>query len=216
THLEFRRAGQSGVPRIALVRTSMSEVSTSDIGDPQKLALVLAFRDEVSREVRTAEFSDAEGLIQGLSTGVLAELAKHSADAMGAGRALRLALPPTLLAGRGNLLADLGTLLARSAGPQVVTLYGLGGAGKTSVALAYAHRHLAEAGIAWQFPAEEAAGLAAGFGELAAQLGAREGEDPVAAVHTILATYPAGWLLMFDNAPDRASVERFLPPAGNG
>src|SRR5215813_14506447 len=32
THLEFRRAGQSGVPRIALVRTSMSEVSTSDIG----------------------------------------------------------------------------------------------------------------------------------------------------------------------------------------
>ena len=27
---------------------------------------------------------------------------------------------------------------------------------------------------------------------------------------------PAGWLLVFDNAPDRASVQRFLPPAGPG
>ena len=216
THLEFRRAGQSGIPRIALVRTSMSEVSTSDIGDLQKLALVLAFRDEIAREVRTAEFGDTEGLIQGLSTGVLAELAKQSADAMGAGRALRLALPPTLLVGRENLLVDLDTLLAGSAGPRVVALYGLGGAGKTSVALAYAHRHLAEAGIAWQFPAQDAAVLAAAFSELAAQLGAREGGDPVAVVHTILATYPAGWLLVFDNAPDWISVERFLPPAGNG
>src|SRR6516164_10643886 len=44
THLEFRRAGQCGIPRIALVRTSMAEVGTSDVGDPQKLALVLAFR----------------------------------------------------------------------------------------------------------------------------------------------------------------------------
>jgi hypothetical protein len=35
-------------------------------------------------------------------------------------------------------------------------------------------------------------------------------------VHAILATYPAGWLLVFDNAPGRASVERFLPPAGDG
>jgi len=89
THLEFRRAGQSGIPRIALVRTSMAEVGTSDVGDPQKLALVLAFRDEVAREVHTAEFGDVEGLILGLSTGVQAELAKRSAAAVGAGRALR-------------------------------------------------------------------------------------------------------------------------------
>ena len=56
----------------------------------------------------------------------------------------------------------------------MVALYGLGGAGKTSVAVEYAHRHLAEVGVAWQFAAEDPAVLAAGFGELAAQLGARE------------------------------------------
>ena len=101
----------------------------------------------------------------------------------------------------------------------MVALCGLGGAGKTSVAVEYAHRHLAEVGVAWQFPAEDPAVLAAGFGELAAQLGAREmvdARDPVASVHAVLAAAAAGWLLVFDNAPDRASVQRFVPPAGRG
>ena len=40
--------------------------------------------------------------------------------------------------------------------------------------------------------------------------------DPVASVHGVLAVYPAEWLLVFDNTPGRASVEKFLPPAGRG
>src|SRR5215813_15136875 len=51
THLEFRRAGQSGKPRIVLLRTSIPDVSLADIDDPQKAPLVRAFRDEVAREV---------------------------------------------------------------------------------------------------------------------------------------------------------------------
>src|SRR5215471_16277728 len=71
THLEFRRAGQCGIPRVALVRTSIPDVSLSDMADAPRLALVQAFREEVAREVRPAEFSDLQGLIQGLSTGIL-------------------------------------------------------------------------------------------------------------------------------------------------
>src|SRR6185437_5368381 len=56
THLEFRRAGQSRTPRIVLLRTSIPDVSLSDMEDPQRAALVLAFREEVTREVRTALF----------------------------------------------------------------------------------------------------------------------------------------------------------------
>jgi hypothetical protein len=48
----------------------------------------------------------------------------------------------------------------------------------------------------------------------AAQLGAREAADPVASVHGVLARARAGWLVVFDNVPDRASVARFVPPAG--
>ena len=98
----------------------------------------------------------------------------------------------------------------------MLALIGLGGAGKTSLAVEYAHRHLGEVAVAWQFPAEDPAVLAAGFAELAAQLGVSEGGDPVASVHEMLAASVAPWLLVFDNAPDRASVARLVPPAGPG
>ena len=139
-----------------------------------------------------------------------------------ASQPVRLAPRPVFLAGREGLLAELDARLTAGPGrpgPRLVALYGLGGAGKTSVAVEYAHRHLAEVAVCWQFPAEDPAVLAAEFAVLAAQLGARElvdSRDPVAAVHAVLARQEAGWLLVFDNAPDRASIEPFLPPAGPG
>jgi hypothetical protein len=215
TQLEFRRAGQSGIPRIALLRTGAPGSGLSGMEDPQKAASVAAFRAEVTREVRAAEFSDLPGLIQGLSTGVQAELDKLPP----AGRVLRLAPRPPFLAGREDLLADLDARLADGDGwePRLVALHGMAGAGKTSLALAYAHTHLAGAGITWQFAAEDAAVLAAGFAELAVALGAQQaGVDPVVAVHGVLATSRAGWLLIFDNAPSPQAVEALLPPAGRG
>ena len=212
THLEFQRAGQSGIPRVALLRTSIPDVSLSDLADPPRLALVSAFRDEVAREVRAAEFSDREGLIRGLSTGVQAAMDKlgtrppagRAAGRRAAGPVLRLAPRPAFLAGREELLADLGGRLAGAdgAGPRVVALVGLGGAGKTSVALEYAHRQLGEVGVAWQLAAEDPAVLAAGFGELAAQLGAAGGRGPGgrgARGAGRLAGWSGCWY--FDNAP---------------
>ena len=152
THLEFRRAGECGIPRVTLLRTSIPDVSLSDLGNPQRLALVSAFRDEVARQVRPAEFSDLQRLIQGLSTGIqgqLDKLAKRDegqAALVTAGRVLRLAPRPVFLAGREDLLAALEAQLTGDggAGPRVVALCGLGGAGKTSLVLEYAHRHLDE------------------------------------------------------------------------
>jgi hypothetical protein len=223
THLEFRRAGACGIPRVALLRTSVPDVRLSDLLDPARAPLVLGFRDEVADRVRAAEFSDLQGLVQGLSTGVQGELGKlEKQDAERGGQlALRLAPRPVFLAGREGLLAELDARLAGSGGggPRLVALCGLGGAGKTSVAIEYAHRHLTEAGVCWQFPAEDPAVLAGEFAVLAAELGTRGREDvrdPVASVHAVLARMEAGWLVVFDNVPDRAAVEAFVPPAGNG
>ncbi len=134
---------------------------------------------------------------------------------------MRLVPRPPPLTGREELLGELDARLSGGddPGPQTVVLSGLGGAGKTSVAVEYAYRHLAEVRVAWQLACEDPTVLAAGFAELAAQLGARDlldARDPVASVHGVLADYPAEWLLLFDNAPDRASVQAFLPPAGRG
>jgi Tetratricopeptide repeat len=135
------------------------------------------------------------------------------------GMPVRLAPRPTALAGREGLLAELDARLADGPGPRLIALCGLGGAGKTSVAIEYAHRNLPEVGVCWQFGAQDPAVLEAEFAVLAAQLGARDvidARDPVASVHAVLARFGAGWLLVFDNAVDRASVERFVPPAGSG
>jgi hypothetical protein len=230
THLEFRRAGQSRKRRVALLRTSIPDERLSDMDDAQRWARVRAFRKEVAGAVRAGEFGDLRGLVQKLSTGVQAELEKIQAERanqaaapMGAGLIVRLAPRPLFLAGRQDLLAEVDARLGggggggEGAGPRVVALHGLAGAGKTSLALGYAHHHLAEVGITWQFAAEDLAVLAAQFTELATELGAREGSgDPVVAVHGALAGSAAGWLLVFDNAPGPEAVEAFVPPAGNG
>ena len=87
------------------------------------------------------------------------------------GQPVRLALRPAPLSGREELLTQLDTWLAAGDGlaPRTVALYGLGGAGKTSVAVEYAYRHLNQVGVAWQFSAEDAMVLAAEFSELAAR-----------------------------------------------
>ena len=138
-----------------------------------------------------------------------------------AGQPVWLGQRPSKLAGREELLAALDARLSAGDGPapRTVALYGLGGAGKTSLAVEYAYGHLAEVGVAWRFAAEDATVLAAGFRELAAQLGARglgDTRDPVASVHAVLARFPAPWLLIFDNAAALASVAEYLPPAGPG
>ena len=119
------------------------------------------------------------------------------------------------------MLAELDARLSGgdSPEPRIVVLYGLGGAGKSSVVVEYAYRHLAEVRLAWQFAAADPAVLADKFRELAVELGVRDlrvTRDWVATVHGMLAQYPARWLLVFDNAADAASMAEFLPPAGPG
>jgi hypothetical protein len=137
-------------------------------------------------------------------------------------RPVKLIPRPALLAGREELLEEVDARLSQSDGvaSRVVTLCGLGGAGKTSLAVEYVYRHLAEFGLIWQFAAENVAVLAAGFSELAAELGPHDlldRADPVAQVHGALAARPADWLLIFDNVPAPGLWRRCCrPPAAAG
>jgi hypothetical protein len=139
--------------------------------------------------------------------------------------AVRLAPRPEFVEGRDDLLAELDAQFASVAeagkGPGVVVLSGPGGAGKTTVAVEYAYRHLSGPGPArfravWQFATWDPAALAAGFSALAAQLGTGDAGDPVARVHAALAARRGDWLLLFDNVPGPAAVQGMLPPAGVG
>jgi hypothetical protein len=227
TELEFTAAGELGLPRLLFVldENAVLPLPGAFLSDPVHGERQRAFRARVQDAGITVQPVDSPDrletlLFQALMT--LQHAARGQVAGPGSGRlagvAVRLAPRPVFLAGREELLAALKARLTGDggAGPGVVALCGLGGAGKTSVAAEYAHRQLGQVGVAWQFGAEDRAVLAAGFAELAAQLGAADRGDPVPAVHAVLAASLAPWLLVFDNAPDRASVARFVPPAGHG
>jgi hypothetical protein len=133
---------------------------------------------------------------------------------------VRLAPRPPQLAGRDRALAEVHRRLTTDAArPSRLVIHGLGGVGKTSLAVEYAHRYQHTYQLVWQLPAEDPAVLSAAFTDLAALLGMRqpaETADPVDQVHAALAAHHDPWLLIFDNAPDADALRSFLPPAGNG
>jgi hypothetical protein len=209
-----------GVPRGALAQTLagrlVHQITVRGSGGGPLTALA----DQLNHDMTHLQGRRLEGMLAQV-VGLVTALAQSDGGSAVPRKPVRLPPRPVMLAGREGLLADLDTRLAGygDPGPRMVALWGLGGAGKTSVAVEYAHRHMGEVGVVWQFPAEDATVTAAGFAELAAQLGARDlpgSQDLVASVHAVLAASPADWLLVFDNAPDRTAVDAFLPPAGPG
>ncbi|MFJ6462037.1 FxSxx-COOH system tetratricopeptide repeat protein [Streptomyces sp. NPDC091387] len=105
--------------------------------------------------------------------------------------------------------------------PQPQTLYGLGGVGKTQVALEYVHRFMADYDLVWWISSEQTDDVIAGLAELAVRLGAQGGDDMAAASQEAVDLLRRGvpsdrWLLVFDNADDPERLRRYFPQGGSG
>jgi Domain of unknown function (DUF4062) len=220
SELEFDAATEASLPRLVFLLDEEQEVPIPARwlrnSDPELQAKQRAFRERLrSSGTITGTFSSPQRLGL-LLLRALTGLRRERQP----GVALRLPPRPDFVFGRRDLLAELhARLTGRDRdGPGIVALCGPGGAGKTSVAVEYAHRHLAEFGVVWQLPAEEPAALAAGLSELAGQLDGRGGStagDPRERVHAALAGRD-DWLLIFDNAPGPVDIDGLLPAAGGG
>ncbi len=124
--------------------------------------------------------------------------------------------------GRDQLLLDLRNSLTSGHHIAITqqSLYGLGGIGKTQLAVEYAWRHCASYEVIWWLRANEVSTLASDYANLAGKLNLREKDEAeqkviVEAVRYWLDHNPQ-WLLIFDNAPDHATIRDFLPNSVDG
>jgi tetratricopeptide (TPR) repeat protein len=139
-----------------------------------------------------------------------------------------IGVPPRIASftGRADELDRLDAILMRDK-PAAVTqasvgraaVQGMGGVGKTSLAIEYAHRFRGlYAGVCW-CPAETRTGLLSALANLAVTLGAataQEADVEKAAKAALrrLAEQRATWLLVYDNVPAPDHIADLLPSAG--
>jgi len=97
-------------------------------------------------------------------------------------------------------------------------IYGLGGVGKTQLALEYAQRHQAEYRVLWWLRSDTRETLQADYAALAAALGLPEknSRDPKAILQAVFQALSRrkDWLLVFDNAGAAGELGPFLPAGG--
>jgi len=123
--------------------------------------------------------------------------------------------------GREEELAELSKTLAKggtAALTQAIT--GLGGVGKTQLAIEYVYRHVSDYGLIWWVGAEVPAKRAADFAALAAPLDLREKDSAnqpeiVGAVRRELGRRTR-WLLVFDDAGAPEDLADYLPQGTAG
>lgn len=110
------------------------------------------------------------------------------------------------LAAIERALSDDGTMIVHS-------LRGMGGVGKTQLAIEYAHTRASNYDLVWTIAAEKAETIPDQFTKLAIELDVELTSDPDELrerVHRRL-TSVAGWLLIFDNADHVNDVRPWLP-----
>jgi hypothetical protein len=118
-------------------------------------------------------------------------------------------VPPfgTGVVNRAELSTQIRASVAQPTGsPSIVVLHGPAGAGKTWLAVRYAHDFADDYDLVWWIPAMDTAAITRSVCTLAARLG-RDDEPTLADLLTVIPR----WLLVFDDAVDSDELAPFLP-----
>ncbi|WP_433789135.1 FxSxx-COOH system tetratricopeptide repeat protein [Actinoplanes sp. CA-252034] len=123
----------------------------------------------------------------------------------------------TRFTGRQEELRHLRSLLRGSAAPAPVAILGMGGIGKTQIALEYAHRFRNAYDVVWWIDAEQTQSIATTLADLGRALDLPAPQSGVLdAARFAIGTLEQGtpyprWLIVFDTAEDVEGIEPFLP-----
>ena len=235
TELEFDAATEAGLPRLVFLldedaalpipasmlldadpdlqarqrafraRLMAAGIIVATVASPQDLELGLLHALQESR-------NDSTALVTG---GQAAGIPAPAEVAAAPGTHNLPRLPTRVFVGRGSALSKLSGALAGDASAVVTqAVYGLGGVGKSELALQYAVARRADYPLIWWITAEDTAQVQAGLAALAARLCrqvATAGTTAEAAEWGIgwLQAHQ-GWLLILDNVSDPDDVEPLL------
>ncbi|MEO3765033.1 FxSxx-COOH system tetratricopeptide repeat protein [Streptomyces sp. B5E4] len=100
-------------------------------------------------------------------------------------------------------------------------IHGMGGVGKTQLAIEYAYRHQSEYDIVWWIPSERPGQIGQSLVELAKRLGLETTSEVNVAGPVVREALREGkpysrWLLIFDNADSPEQVRPYFPTGGTG
>ncbi|GAB7109280.1 FxSxx-COOH system tetratricopeptide repeat protein [Streptomyces phaeofaciens JCM 4814] len=124
--------------------------------------------------------------------------------------------------GRADLLERLGERLREGTTTVLPeAIHGMGGVGKTQLAIEYAYRHQSEYDIVWWIPAERPGQIGQALVELAQRLGLVSSAEANIAGPAVREALREGrpysrWLLIFDNADSPERVRDYFPTGGSG
>jgi tetratricopeptide (TPR) repeat protein len=233
TELEYRHAQALGIPRLLFLLEAAAPWPPPDMdaftGAGDHGARIRMLREELGRERLVSFFTTRDELAQKVSIAVTKQLAASGRSyrliaglpAVPARRVWTIPPPVRSFTGRDDQLAALNKQLTRQGAATLVpttALTGMGGVGKTQLALAYAQRYRTDYQLGWWVPAETELGIVTALADLGVVLGLPADLPPaqLAARARDGLGERSGWLVVFDNAPDPAAVAEFLPGAGGG
>ncbi|MFE1510888.1 FxSxx-COOH system tetratricopeptide repeat protein [Streptomyces sp. NPDC058726] len=187
-----------------------------------------ASRGEASDRTSSTHPDPADARSSGDPTEAWPGMSTHPAT--GPALLVNVPLRNTSFVGRTALLRAIGEQLEAQDTAAVLphALHGLGGVGKSQLALEYVYTHQYDYKVICWVPAERESLILAALTHLAASLGVARTEQggsgtPTAntAVPAVLEALRAGepydnWLLVFDNAEDIDAVRRYFPTNGPG
>src|SRR5664280_2187442 len=119
---------------------------------------------------------------------------------------------------RDRMLEELHARLSGAITVVVQALHGMGGVGKTQLAVEYAHRFAPDYQLVWWIDADQPALIPDQFAVLAPKLGLPAqlpGPEAVEAVRQVLQDRD-GWLLVFDNVTDPRDLQPYRPAVASG
>jgi Domain of unknown function (DUF4062)/Tetratricopeptide repeat/NB-ARC domain len=226
TELEFAAATEAGLPRLVF----LLDTAAADVGIPLVELIDHAFgarQESFRRRVQasglvTQSFANPDqlGKLVERSLRELAE-ARLRPGPLPPGSVLRVWNVPARnpgFTGRDGLLAVMRARLVAGDRAVVQALQGMGGVGKTQLAIEYAHRFAEAYDVAWWVSAEQAGLIGDQFAALGAALGCI---PPGAGTETVRTAVLADlhqrerWLLVFDNAEKPADIRQWLPDGGH-